>query len=186
MKVVDIIEQSALLLGLNDERQLLNESTEEQENELLTNKSISTLFNLIKYSIQELCTNYIPVLESINLTSTDLKIPVSCLTNYIRVQNVTKNNEIVKHKIINRNLVFEEDGNYCVNYQTYPKINSLFEEIDFLSNFSEDVIVYGLCAYYSLSTGLFDEFEKFHEEYLNKAENLKELKSFYIPQRRWE
>ena len=62
----------------------------------------------------------------------------------------------------------------------------MFEEIDFLSNFSEDVIVCGLCAYFSLAHGMFDEFKEFHEQYSEKAENMKELKSFNMPQRRWE
>ena len=106
--------------------------------------------------------------------------------NFIRVQNVKKNGETVKYKIINRNIVLEEDGEYEIEYLTYPNINSMFEEIDFLSNFSEDVIVCGLCTYFSLAHGMFDEFKEFHETYTEKAENLKELKSFNLPQRRWE
>lgn len=186
MKVIEIMAQSAMLLGLGDEHILLETSAQEKETELLQNANILSLFNLSKYAFQELCTNYIPVVERLNLNSADCKIEVKNLTNFIRVQNVTKNGDSVKYKIINRNIVFEEDGEYTVEYLTYPKINSMFEEIDFLSNFSEDVIVCGLCAYFSLAHGMFDEFKEYHEMYIEKADNLKELKSFNLPQRRWE
>lgn len=186
MKVIEVMTQGAILLGLGEEHILLETASMEQENELLNNKNVKSLFHLSKYAFQELCTNYIPIVESLTLNSVDCKIEVKRLLNFIRVQNVKKNGETVKYKIINRNIVFEEDGEYVVEYLTYPNINSMFEEIDFLSNFSEDVIVCGLCAYYSLAHGMFDEFKEFHETYIEKAENLKELKSFNLPQRRWE
>ena len=69
---------------------------------------------------------------------------------------------------------------------TYPEINSMFDEIDFLSNFSPDVIVFGLCSYYCLSSGMFEDFESFYDRYISKAESLKNLKIFELPARRWE
>ena len=186
MKVIEIMEQSAILLGLGEEHLMLESATSEKEDELLDNKNIESLFHLSKYAFQELCTNYIPVVESVKIISQDCKIEVKKLTNFIRVQNVKKNGENVKYKIVNRSIIFDEDGEFEVEYLTYPEINSMFEEIDFLSNFSEDVIVCGLCAYFSLAHGMFDEFKTFHEEYIEKADNLKELKSFNMPQRRWE
>lgn len=186
MKVIEIMAQSAMLLGLGEEHMMLEIATAEKETELLENQNIKSLFHLTKYAFQELCTNYIPVVESVNIKSADCKIEVKSLTNFIRVQNVTKNGENVKYKIINRNIVFDEDDEYFVEYLTYPNVNSMFEEVDFLSNFSEDVIVNGLCSYFSVAHGMFDEFKNFHEMYVEKAENLKELKSFNLPQRRWE
>ena len=186
MKIVEIMSQSALFLGLQEEHLMLDIATPEEETTLLENKQIRSLFNLTRYAFQELCTNYIPVVEKVSVKTNDKKIEVKDLINFIRVQNVSRNNENVKYKIINRSVVFEEDGEYEIEYLTYPNINSMFEEINFLSNFSEDVVVDGLCAYYSLANGMFDEFKEFHENYIEKAENLKELKSFNMPQRRWE
>ena len=186
MKVIEIMAQSAMLLGLGEEFLLLEDAKAEQETELLQNKNVLSLFSLSKYAFQELCTNYIPVVESVKMMSNENKIEVKKLTNFIRVQNVKKDGELAKYKIINRNILFEEDSEYEIEYLTYPEINSMFEEVDFLANFSEDVIVSGLCAYFSLAHGMFDEFKTFNEEYVTKAENLKELKSFNMPQRRWE
>ena len=108
------------------------------------------------------------------------------LENFIRIQNIYKDGEMVKFKLINRNVTLEEDANYEVRYETYPTITTMFEEIDFLQNFSPDAIVLGLCSYYALAHGRFDEFQEFHEKYTSKAESLKSLRNFQIPSRRWQ
>jgi len=187
MKIVDILKDGAMLLGLELEREILEQVTQEKEIETLAeNPNVSSLFNLIKYSVRELCSNYIPIIANETKTTHEKKYPISSLKNFIRIQNVLQNGQIVKYKILNRNLVFEEDGDYEINYATYPEISSLFDEIDYLENLSPDVIVLGLCSYYSLAHGMFEEFEDLHERYVEKAESLKNLKIFEIPCRRWE
>ena len=186
MKIVDILIDSANLLGLVDEVSILQNTTEETESETLTNTYIARLFELIKFSLRELCSNYVPVSISETVVVEENKFPVANLKNFVRVQNVSRNNESVKFKIINRNIVFEENGEYVVNYATYPEIISLFDDIDFLQNLSPDVMVFGLCAYYSLATGMFEEFKEFYEQYISKAESLKCLKIFELPRRSWE
>ncbi len=185
MKIIEVLKLSAELLGLNSERDILVSTTEENESTALENEKISKLFNLVKFSLQELCTNYIPVIEKTEITTTDKKFALGNLENYIRIFKVFDGEEAVKFKIINRNLTMEEDGTYMVEYYTYPTINSLFDEIDFLSNFSPDAVVFSLCAYYCLAVGLFDDFNEFHEKYLTVAENLKNIRIFSLPQRRW-
>lgn len=186
MKIVELIKQSAELLNLTEVRTELENITVENESEVLSNHYILSLFNLSKFSIQELCTNYVPVSMEESVKITNGKYPVSFLENFIRIQNVTKQGEAVAYKVINRNIVVDVDGEYEIKYLTYPSINSIFDEIDFLEKFNPDVIVYGLCAYFSLAHGVFDEFNAFHEIYVEKAENLKELRTFNMPQRRWE
>lgn len=198
MKIVEILAKSAMLLGLNEEANILTTSqpkedeTENEENqnltesEILKNEKIKSLFNLSRYALQELCTNYVPVIERIYINSADCKIKVSDLPNYIRVQNIMKDEISVRYKIIKRCIYLEQDGQYCIEYLTYPNVESIFDELDFLSNLSEDVIVCSICAYFSLAHGMFEEFKEFHELYLNKAENIKDLKSFNLPKRRWE
>ena len=186
MKIIDIIKNSAELLGLINEYQILTNTTSESENTALENAEIKKLFNLIKFSIQELCTHYVPVCTSLTIAITNKKYPLSSLNNFIRVNNVFKNGQPIKFKIINRNLEFNEDGEYTVNYMTYTEINSMFDDIDFLSNFSPDVMVFGLCSYYCLSSGMFDDFDSFYDKYISKAESLKNLKIFELPARRWE
>ena len=187
MKILEIIENSATLLGLCDEADVLKNVTEETENDVLQeNHNIERLFNLCKFSVRELCTNYVPVVISETIQSVDCKYSVGLFENFIRVQNVFEKDSMVKYKIINRNLVFERDGEYSVQYATYPTINSLYDDLDFLQNLNPDVLVLGLCAYFALAHGMFDQFKEFHEKYISRAEALKDLRIFELPSRRWE
>ena len=187
MKIVDILINSAVLLGLTNEAAILESMLEEDEVQIINdNENIKSLYNLVQFSIRELCTNYLPMIESVKITTTDKTYPISSLENYIRVQNVFENKEMIKFKIINRNLLFDHDGDYVVSYAKYPSIVSIFEEIGYLQNLSPDSIVLSLCAYYSLAHGRFDEFHEFNEQYVAKAESLKSLRNVNLPGRRWE
>ena len=187
MKIVDILIDSAYLLGLTDEVEILDGASVEAEAQILEdNKNIKSLFSLVKFSIRELCTNYAPMISSVKITTTNCSYAISDIENCIRVQNISKDGNMVKFKTINRNLIFDKDGEFVINYLTYPSIKSLFEEIDFLSELSPDVLVLGLCAYYALAHGMFDEFHDFHEKYISRAQSLKVLRGFQMPVRRWE
>lgn len=187
MKIIDIMKESATLLGLNKDRVAMEQIKEENQFDIMADfPNVGSLFNLVKYSIRELCSSYVPMCLSTKIKIVDGKCALSALMNFIRVQHVLKNSECVKFKIINRNIVIEEDGEYDVEYLAYPEIESMFDEIDFLNHFSPDVIVLGLCSYYALANGMFDEFENFHDEYVEKAESLKDLKIISTPCRRWE
>ena len=187
MKIIDILIDSASLLGLCDEINVLSSAVVDNEAEILNgNEKIASLFNLVKFSIRELCSNYFPMVSCETISVENGSCPISSLENYIRIQNVYKNGNVVKFKIINRNILLEEDGEYQVDYETYPTINSMFEEVNFLQEFSPDVIVLGLCAYFSLAHGMFSEFQEFHDKYESKAESLKSIKNIQMPSRRWE
>ena len=187
MKIVDIITDSALLLGLNEEVAILKTVTEDTEPEILReNISICKLFNLVQYSIKEFCTNYVPIVEERKIETTEKQFHISNFENFIRINYIVKDKQLTKFKILNRCLTFEEDGEYVVNYATYPKISSMLDELNFLECYSPDVLVFGLCAYFSLSHGMFTEFAEFHEKYILKAESLKSLRNFDLPCRRWE
>lgn len=187
MKIVDILIDAALFLGLGDENETLNHITQETEVFTLeTDEKVARLFNLVKFSIRELCSNYAPMIASIKVQTNNKEFAINELENYIRIQNVKKDDELVKYKVINRKIIFNEDGEYEISYYTYPRITSMFDEIDYLNDLSPDVVVFGLCAYFSLAYGMFDEFQNFHEEYVTRAESLKGLKCFNLPNRRWE
>ena len=185
MKVKDLLKDSAELLGLTKQVEILSSETAD-ETEILLDAEIASLFNLFKFSVRELCTNYIPVSVIENISTREGKYPISSFSNYVKLVKVTKNNEKVAYKILNRNLVFESDGSYDVEYCTYPEITTISQEIDFLPVFNADVLVDGLCAYYSISKGMLEEFESFHENYKFKAESIRAMKTFVMPQRRWQ
>ena len=187
MKIVDILKDSALLLGLTQEAEVLDTVTEETVEQVLQdNTNIASLFNLIQYSIRELCTNFVPINIEQKISIVDKQYPIGELENFIRINNICKDGQMVKYKILNRNITLDVDGEYVINFASYPTINTMFDEIDFLKNYSPDVMVFGLCAYFSLAHGMFEEFDEFHDKYISKAESLKSLRIFEIPARRWE
>lgn len=186
MKIIDVIKNSAELLDLKETIDALNMATEENEAEILSLSEVQRLISLSSLAIQELCSNYISVCAEQEIETENNKFPLKNLNNYVRISGVSENGNNVKFKIVNRNIVVETDGKYIVKYNTYPQVSSLFEEIDFLSEFSPDVLVMGICSYFAVSHGMFKEFELYHEQYLNKAQAIKELKLFELPSRRWE
>ena len=185
MKVIDIMCDSARLLGLGNECDILCDQTKD-ETEKMEDQTIRHLFELAKLSIRELCTNYAPVLTTSDVDTTNKTYAINKLTNCIRVEGVTQNGNPVNYKIINRNINFEQDGKYTIEYSSYPSISNLDDDLVFLQEYGLDVAVFGLCAYYCLTKGLFEDFDKYYQTYQEKASALKDMKVFMMPQRRWQ
>ncbi|MBR1987947.1 MAG: hypothetical protein IKA36_02790 [Clostridia bacterium] len=186
MQIIDVLKDGAQLLGLTEEVEILNKTTEETQSDSLENNNIKELFHLVKFSIQELCSNYVPIVNMEEIDVQNLKYELKSLTNFIKLKKITKGEERADYKLMNRTLHFKENGTYSVYFETYPTISSMFDEVDFLSHLSPDVIVFGLCSYYCLSKGLFEDFNMFHDKYIERAESLKDMKTFFLPTRRWE
>jgi len=51
---------------------------------LAENEDVAILFSLIKLSIRELCTTYVPVATTKKITTIDKKFPVAQLKNFLR------------------------------------------------------------------------------------------------------
>lgn len=187
MQIKDIIKESADLLGLNEISALVDSATEETEATVLNNAEVSKLYKLLKFSIQELCSNYVAVATANQLVVTGGTKPLNELDNFIRLIGVfDQEDKPVKYKIQNRALVIDKDGTYTIKYTTYPVVESLFDDVDYFAKFSPDVMIFGLCSYYCLANGMFEDFEHFHTRYTQIAEGLKRLRVFDLPKRCWE
>lgn len=187
MKIKDILYHCTELLGLDYEGEILaNVENEADLNTMPNSKEINRLLNLFKFVIQEICTNYIPVIDTVEINTVNKQYTLSTLNNYIRLRDVQKDGNFVKYKVKNRVLNVEEDGLYTVSYETYPDITNLLDEASFIDVINPDILIYGVCAYYCIAKGLFDDFEWYHDIFVEKAESVRGLKNFYLPQRRWE
>ncbi len=203
MKVIDVLSEACALLCLNDEQSILEKAITNQatssgtgeteittpvfsEESLMENEYIKKLFFLLKFSLREFCTNYFELISKNEITSEAGKINIANLPNFIKLQEVTQNGKMIKVKIVGNEIILPADGKYCLSYYTYPQISSVFDDISNFGIFNHDVVVYGLCAYFCLAFGRFDEFNNFHQQYVERAEELKTLKSFHLPLRRWE
>lgn len=186
MEIIDIIKQSIHLLSLNEYYEVLDKASKENEEEVLKNEEIKKIFNLTNLVLHDLCTNYVPIVNKQIVNITNKTYPIKNLLNFYKIKNVKKDNLVEDYKMISKNIVVENDGEYEINYYYLPNVNSLFDELDFLSTLSPEVLVYGLCAFYCLSVGLFDEFKIYNDKYKSRAEAIKNLKVFELPKRKWE
>lgn len=185
MKILDIMKNSAHLLGLTYELSTLETVRPDCEDEVFQDRDLNRMLALTRFAIQELCTNYIPICCEAKFTTNNKEIGLANITNCLKVLRVANKNGEVKFKIINRKIILENDGEYIVKYTTYPEIKSVYDDLEFLSSLSPDIAVLALCSYYSLSVGMFDTFKSFYEQYTEVAESLKQLKMFDLPTRRW-
>ena len=184
MQVIDIIKQATELLSLTDENEVLNTLTKENESEL-DSQDVKRMFTIFKLMLNDFCTNYTPLCSTQNIKVEDNNFPIKDIVNFYKIKNIKNGNRIVNYKIVNKNIVIN-NGEYVVNYYSLPNVNSFFDELDFLSSLSPEVLVFGLCAFYCLSVGLFDEFKIYNEKYKSRAEAIKNLKIFEMPQRKWQ
>lgn len=186
MKVIDVIRQSAELLGIDSLVELIDQNDAEIMAGVSDNEDLKKLFSLTKFAMQELCTNYCPILREINFSTTEGKYAISNLPNYIRLVGVKKNGVSVEYKIYNRDITLAEDGIYTAEYMSYATVEGLTDSLDFLARFSPDVLVLAVCSYYAVAHGMFEQFEDFHDRYVERAESLRELRSGTMPMRKWE
>ena len=186
MKILHILIEACNLLGFDNECDILRGSNNATEDYSLENPNINRMYKLCKFAIQELCTNYIPVIAEKQIEYTDAKYPLMNFPNRIRFVSVTQNNQPVKYKIINQKLVLPSPGIYVVKYETYQTFTSMFDDLTFLPDVHQDVLVFGVCAYFCLATGLFENYETYHKKYIERAESLKNMRVFDLPRRRWE
>lgn len=185
MKVKEILTDACILLGLDAESEKLKD-TNLTEQEKLADAQIKKLYNLLQLSLRELCANYLPILKSINKSTANKEISMTDVDNVIRINNVKLNDAPVKYKFVEGKIILSLDGEFEIIYSSYPKINSIEDELNFLPNFNPDVIVLGLCSYYCIANGLFEEFTKYNDRYLKKAQGLREIKMFTLPKRSWQ
>ncbi len=186
MNTLQIMINGANLLGLTQEVELLKTITKENEAEVMQNKQLARLKDLAILSMQEVSVRYVPIYSTIELQSENKQINIKQIQNCLKILKVYLCDIAVPFKIVGKTIKVNENGNYKIKYTTMPTINSVLDELEFVNNGVEQVVIFGLCAYYSIAIGLFSQFNSFHEKYLNAGENLKELKMFYIPNRSWQ
>ena len=186
MKIIDILKTCAELLGLTNELNVLGEITVDNEaTKLNENSEVERLFRLSKFSLQEIATNYFPMRDEVSVVDCS-NYDLALLTNYIRMHGVYEDSSPIDYKIINKKIVFSKPGTYTIAYYAYPEFESLFDDLDFLENLSPDALVFSVCSYYSIAKGMFNEFEEFHNKYVDRIEAIKNMKTFVMPARRWE
>lgn len=187
MTILDLINKSAVMLNipevLNDE--MIANLTVETEQEILTNNfAFKRLYEFSKIVLNEI-NSYMPRAEEVVCKSVDKKISLENFVNMSKIIGVKGQYGYVKYLIVEDLLVVEEDDTYTIIYEALPNVVSVLDEITLSHNVAEDMLVYGLNAYYCLAVGLFSEFNIYNEHYHERLNKLKNLKVFAMPCRSW-
>ncbi len=185
MTIRDVLIMSANLLNLPEVDDIEAITSENCTEVMQSNKVVSKLYRLAITSLREICFNYLPVITETDIRAVDGKIEVNVLEDFVKLVKVKHNDKLVNYKFKNGIITVDEDNVYCVQYIQNPKISSILDQLDIFEELSPDILVLGICAYYAISMGMYDEFEYYHEEYLKRAEAIKKLGIYQLPNRRW-
>lgn len=189
MTILDLINKSAIILNIQEVLKDDNIATITADNEsivLENNFALKRLYEFSKIVLNEIST-CLPNVKEVKCNSSDKTISLNVLTRVAKVVGVKNQFGFVNFSIIKEDIKLEKDDLYTIVYHQYPKVDSLLSEIEIYNDMiGEDILVHGLNAYYCLATGLFAEFNVYNSHYIDKLNNLKNLKVFAMPCRSWE
>lgn len=190
MTALELIKKGAILLNIKEileDENLNNVNVSNQEDCLDNNFVLSRLFEILKILLNDIASEYAPIVKEETFISDNKIIDLSKIENFMKVCAVSIDKVPIKHKIANKSIVTNFDGVFTVKYMVYPKIENLLDEVQvFDRGVGEDLLVYGMLSLYCLAIGLTDEFEIYNNVYLEKLSAIKNLKVIDMPYRRWE
>ncbi len=188
MNSLEVIKKVARILKIPNiyKNEDIDSITETNETEILSsNEDLNLCFDLLKLQIKEIASNVCEIIKSIVLTPENNRISLNNIGNFLKIKKIVYDNQLVSFKIINNYIVLPIDKTVEIIYSEDVQPSSLLEDIDYFKGVSDDVLVYGLCSYYSLSSGLFEEYNNFHSLYEEKIKNCKNVKVFSLKLRDW-
>lgn len=188
MTILDLINKSSIMLNISEVLNAeLGDITTENENEVLANNfALKRLYEFSKIVINEI-NSHSPTVVQVEYEATNNQIPLSAFERLSKIISVKNQYGYSKYSQVGDCIKVAQNGRYVVEYRQYPEINSILSPIEMDNDIiTEDILVYGLNAYYCLATGLFNEFNVYNEHYTNKLNRLKNLKVFAMPCRSWQ
>ena len=189
MTILDLINKSAVMLNIQEvinDASLTNLDLNSEQDCLNNNFALKRMFEFVKIVLNEI-SSHLPKITEAECKTTDKKISLDALTRVSKIISVKNNFGHVKYSIVDGNIRLEQDGTYTIIYKQYPLVDSILNEIDIYSDMlGEDILVYGLNAYYCLATGVFSEFNVYNAHYIERLNGLKNLKLFAMPRRSWQ
>jgi len=190
MTALELIKKGAILLNVKEilEDENLNNVTLSNQEECLDNNfALNRFFEILKIMLDDIASEYVPIVKEQTFISTDKVIDFSNIENFLKVCSVSIDKVPVKYRISNKCIITNFDGVFNVKYMISPKVETLLDEVEvFDRGISVDLLVYGMLSLYCLAIGLTDEFEIYNNIYSEKLSAIKNLKVIDMPCRRWE
>lgn len=188
MTILDLINKSAIMLNIQEvlnDVDLSNITQYTEQSVIDKNFALKRLYQFAKIVVNEV-NSYQPVIKEVALSTTNKQIAFSELNNMSKIVSIKDDSGYIRCKFSDTHILFDNDGKYTISYTQAININSVFDEISLnVDEIGEDLFIAGLNAYYCLSTGLFQEFNVYNSNYVDKLSRLKNLKLFAMPCRSW-
>lgn len=189
MTILDLIKKSAVTLNVVEvlQQENFDNITASNEQQILnSNFSLTRLFEFAKVMLNEIASYYLPIVKTVDCETANQQINLNVCTNLSRIVGIKQGDRFVRYKIEDNLIKLTSNGQFTIVYHQHPNITSLLDDIDmFDETVGEDILVNGLNSYYCLASGLFEEFNVYNEQYINKLSKIKSLKVFAMPRRGW-
>ena len=189
MTVLDLINKSAIMLNIQE---VLNDTslatiTSSNQDEMLNNNfALKRLYEFSKIVVNEI-SSYIPQVQEVEVEVVNKTIPSNTFERLSKIIGIKNEYGYVKYTIVDNCIKLLDNGKFVVVFNQSPQINGLLDEVELYSDeLGEDILIYGLNAYYCLATGLFQEFNVYNAHYAQRLEKLKNIKVFAMPCRSWK
>jgi len=188
MTILDLIKKSAVMLNIQEvlnDNELDGINASNEQTCLDNNFALKRLFEFTKIVLNEI-SSHLPKIVEVKCNAVGNKIELGTLNRMSKIVSVKNQGMYVKYSVVDNSIKVAQDGEYVVSYKQYPQVDSVLDEVDIYSEYlGEDIFVYGLNAYYCLASGLFSEFNVYNAHYSERLNDLKDLKLFSMPRRRW-
>ncbi len=193
MKVCDIIQLADILLGANIEENLFTKKEIDAElfDALKSNKRLSTLVKCANLVVNELCTEYLPIIYTQKMTPSN-----DCIIGYdafdkelYQIRSIKDcQGANVKYRYLPSGIeVYSTLFPLAVDYAVVPTKCEFFDSVTLgTTQLTERIIAYGVCAEYCLLSGMYEESQIWDKRYRDSLLCVVNKKSeLSIKNRRW-
>ena len=177
MKIKEIIKNVAVVLGLGDVVELINDGGNTKE--LLGNINYSILVRCASFVVTNIATNYIPLIDKQSFDVVDGKIRLSAFSQpFISARSVKRNGRVVEYKLYTGHLKVP-NGRHEVEYSYLPCIKTGEEQNPF--EVAPVALEYGILAEYSFISGMFNEANVWSEKFTELLFHARRGKTVIMP-----
>lgn len=185
MFVKNIIMNACRLVGKKEVVAYLNGDIELTDE---INDIISDMLIAINVANNSIAANYLPIRDIKKVNATQGKILFKNLSDkqILEIYSIKKNNKLVTDYKCLSNGIIIADGEYEVDFSTFPEVVGLDSEIDYYLRLNDFIFSELVVSEYYFLNGYNDEANIWSEKFNEQIQSLLRVKkSVSIPERRW-
>lgn len=185
MAITDIIKQAAFLLGKDDVATYLGNG--ECVDQTTAAKDATALLGCYNLVLNEVATEYVPLIKKQRLTATDGKVYFSALDFGIsEVAAVYDDNMNRVECDVYADRIETELAAVYIEYYAVPPVRAMTDAADYPSGRVPDrVFAYGVAAEFCISNGVYEEAEMWQERFQQSIVRAAPKSRRVMKPRRW-